>query len=767
MIRPETPRTISRPSFQYPLPRPSLLWLVLTCIALLLLQAGAIAAEPTHLRRTWQGIPGIEKTPGGRVFVAWFSGGRLEPSVENTIFLCQSDDQGQTFTEPVPMAGPRGSARAFDPTLWICPDGRLWLIFNRGDKEHSEHGVYARTCSDPDAKTPVWSEEFRVGYELAPVSFRMNKPVVLHTGEWVMPVTHAEQPVHDWFAGPAQRQGVGLSLNRGRTWELRGSIEAPHWALECMVTERLDHRLWMLIRTGGGVLWESESFDRGQTWSEGRPTQIANPGSRFFLRRLASGNLLLVNHHHFKGRSHLTAQLSTDDGATWNEGLLLDERSGVSYPDGVQDRDGLIWIVYDRDRNGSGEILLANFREEDVAAGKDVSHAVRLKRLVDHVEPLSAKNADRKLLPADWDPKAAADRVLAGLTTVTAPEVKGAHDAEMAIVKDRAYIVAEVNDEKPGEAANWPNIYAALSIVNLKTREVEKVIPFARSGQAYENETLPPGACFVPRILQKDAKTLRCYFASEDPGKRQSQTWFLDFDLEKAAFENRIHRAQIKTSEGTFNLQPTYFYADAAKAGFTRPAQDFGLYLFDSFKVFDGRTYIALNNYPIGQNGLAVLNPALDTFEVLGQYNEPGTVKLTESAVNRLPDGTWMAICRQEGGNGTYYFSTSRDGRTWTTGAPNPAIPHGASSKPTFDRFSGIYYLGWQESTRINGVGRSVFNVDVSADGKIWERKYRFETDKSFQYPVFRAHQHQIWVAVTQGDHDPSRKERIVFGLLE
>jgi hypothetical protein len=116
----------------------------------------------------------------------------------------------------------------------------------------------------------------------------------------------------------------------------------------------------MLIRTEK-LLWESHSSDKGRTWTSGRPTSIATPHSRFFLRRLSSGNLLLVNHYKFTGRSHLTAQLSTDDGATWNDGLLLDERSGVSYPDGVQDKDGLIWITYDRDRGGAGEILLAKF----------------------------------------------------------------------------------------------------------------------------------------------------------------------------------------------------------------------------------------------------------------------------------------------------------------------------------------------------------------------------------------------------------------------
>ncbi|MEI7728538.1 MAG: DUF4440 domain-containing protein [Verrucomicrobiota bacterium] len=365
------------------------------------------------------------------------------------------------------------------------------------------------------------------------------------------------------------------------------------------------------------------------------------------------------------------------------------------------------------------------------------------------------------------NPKQAADRVLAGLFKVTAPEVKGAHDAEFACVGDRAYIVAEVNDEKASESAGWPIIYSALSIVDLKTLAVVKTLPFAKSGQAFENETLPTGACFVPRIIQKDARTVRCYFASEAPTKRQSQTWFLDFNIERMEFEKQIHRAKLKTDAGVFDLQPQYFHADTAAHGFKRPAKDFGLYLFDSFKTFDGKTYVALNNYPGGQNALAMANEALDTFEIVGHYNEPFDLNLTESAVNRLPDGTWMAICRQEGGNRNYTFTTSKDGKTWSRGEHRDFVPNGSSSKPTFDKFRGVYYLGWQESTRINGVGRSVFNLDISRDGKTWERKYRFETGKSFQYPTFHEHHGSIWLAVTQGDTDSSRKERIMFGKLE
>ena len=50
----------------------------------------------------------------------------------------------------------------------------------------------------------------------------------------------------------------------------------------------------------------------------------------------------------------------------------------------------------------------------------------------------------------------------------------------------------------------------------------------------------------------------------------------------------------------------------------------------------------------------------------------------------------------------------------------------------------------------------------VSRDGETWERKYRFETPETFQYPTFREHRGAVWLCVTQG-----RKERIMFGKLE
>ncbi|TWT67560.1 sialidase family protein [Allorhodopirellula solitaria] len=376
---------------------------------------------------------------------------------------------------------------------------------------------------------------------------------------------------------------------------------------------------------------------------------------------------------------------------------------------------------------------------------------------------VSAVAKSPPLIPARWDAALAGDQVINGLVRVSAPQVQGAHDAEFVCVGDHAYIVEHDNDVQPGHSAGQ-RMYCVLSIVNLTSLEVEETIAFAKTEQVFENVTLPAGACFVPRILKLDDQTLRCYFASENGSRREAQTWYRDFDLRSGAFEGDIHKMKLKTAAGVFDMQPQYFHADAEAQGFSKPAKAFGLYLFDSFKEFAGKTYVAINNWPGKQNALAVLNEDRDTVEVIGHFNEPQSQQLSEAAVNRLPDGTWMAICRNDGGN--YHFTTSSNGVQWSVAKEMPFVKKGLNSKPTFDKFDGVYYLGWQENTRINGCRRSVFNVDISRDCVTWERKYRFETPESFQYPTFHEHDGAIWLSVSQSDHGGST-DRIMFGKLE
>ena len=61
---------------------------------------------------------------------------------------------------------------------------------------------------------------------------------------------------------------------------------------------------------------------------------------------------------------------------------MLDERTGVSYPDGFQAPDGAIYIIYDHNRAADREILLARFTEADILAGKFASPQARPRQLV-------------------------------------------------------------------------------------------------------------------------------------------------------------------------------------------------------------------------------------------------------------------------------------------------------------------------------------------------------------------------------------------------
>lgn len=93
------------------------------------------------------------------------------------------------------------------------------------------------------------------------------------------------------------------------------------------------------------------------------------------------------------------------------------------------------------------------------------------------------------LLSTDRDPKQAGDRVLASLSNVCLPGVKGAHDSDFVIIGGKAYIIYMANDIRPGEAASWPFVYDALSIVDVQTGEVELTETSAPEGAHYVRAT--------------------------------------------------------------------------------------------------------------------------------------------------------------------------------------------------------------------------------------------------------------------------------------
>ncbi len=333
-------------------------------------------ADHAVLSRAFQGIPSLAIAPNGRLWATWYAGKTPAEDENNYVVVATSGDNGASWKE-LHIIDPDGDGpvRAYDPEVWIDPTGKLWSFWAQTIGHNGTiAGVWSMTTSNPDAAKPTWSKPQRLTDGVM-----MCKPTVLSTGEWILPAS-------TWRETDDSARLI-VSRDSGKTWDLEGACNIPVDVRifdEHMIIERKDGSLWMLVRVKYGI-GQSVSQDRGKTWSPLVPSGIEHPTARFFIRRLQSGNLLLVKHGPITvrtGRSHLTAYLSKDDGKTWQGGLLLDKREGVSYPDGQQDKNGVIHIIYDYSRKDQREILLVRFREEDIIAGMPDSPTVQLRTRV-------------------------------------------------------------------------------------------------------------------------------------------------------------------------------------------------------------------------------------------------------------------------------------------------------------------------------------------------------------------------------------------------
>jgi predicted neuraminidase len=315
------------------------------------------------------------------------------------VVLATSSDDGRNWSEPKLVIDPPGNVTAGNSALWHDASGRLWLFWTQSYLGNDgRHGVWAIISEDPDDENPTWSHPLRLADGMA-----LNKATVLSNGDWVLPIavslTSCVLPnLNDTFGlrltpsvveslchdlGGRKGTSVYRSVDHGRTWEWFGQAVIPDVCCEHMIVERRDRSLWMPARTFYGI-GQSVSTDGGKTWGQSGPSGIRHPVTRFFLRRLKSGRLLLVRHNPPEQltRSHLTAYLSNDDGGSWSGALLLDGRNSVAYPDGVEAANGTIYVIYDRGRNTDREILMATFTEDDVKQGKCVTAECRLQMLV-------------------------------------------------------------------------------------------------------------------------------------------------------------------------------------------------------------------------------------------------------------------------------------------------------------------------------------------------------------------------------------------------
>lgn len=356
-----------------------------------------IAPSPSHAPETrkHQGIPSVAVSKvNGRMWCTYYADPLGGENHLNYCILATSADDGKSWKE-VLVADPDGDGlkRAFDPEVWVAPDGKLrWTWTERTldpaktDLKNAWNG-YTNVGSDTLHVAELDAEnEPTAPYPPVRALMRgvmMCKPTVVKSGDWVFPLC-------EWSGAPSSKF---YATRDGRTFRYLGGITLPKdWRQfdEQQMVELSDGRWWALVRTSFG-LCESYSSDQGVTWSEPVRSRLGHPNSRLFIAKLPNGKLLLVKHGKIgeepeggkrKVRKNLRAFVSSDDGRTWEGGLLLDARPGIAYPDGDVGTNGVITVVYDHNRMDEKEILLAQFTEADACSASDSSHRVELQHPV-------------------------------------------------------------------------------------------------------------------------------------------------------------------------------------------------------------------------------------------------------------------------------------------------------------------------------------------------------------------------------------------------
>ena len=94
-----------------------------------------------------------ERTPGGRLWAGWYSGGPKEPDeTQLTTSLPAAMMMARTGCEPVLIIDsiPEKLLRAIDIQLWTDPGGKLWVFWTetRDSVEKDENGRCLEYCDD-------------------------------------------------------------------------------------------------------------------------------------------------------------------------------------------------------------------------------------------------------------------------------------------------------------------------------------------------------------------------------------------------------------------------------------------------------------------------------------------------------------------------------------------------------------------------------------------------------------------------------------------
>jgi len=291
----------------------------------------------------------ITELAGGTIACAWFSGSR-EGAPDAAVYL--SLYRSGQWSTPRQIATPRQTQNdtlrfvriVGNPVLSADTKGslRLWYVTSIGGWSAS---AINHMVSIDNGET--WSKAGRL--VTAPF-FNMSTlvrmpPLLLAGGQFLLPTYH-ELATHHGEATRLASDGITV-LGKNRLPSDRPLLQPS------IVSLPEKGELLALLRKGGrapGLIGADVFLDSESKWTARNPPPIPNPNSSIALLRLNDGRLLLACNPSAAGRYMLCLWMSVDGGSTWREALQVEKSENTgdefSYPALLQDREGLIHLVY-------------------------------------------------------------------------------------------------------------------------------------------------------------------------------------------------------------------------------------------------------------------------------------------------------------------------------------------------------------------------------------------------------------------------------------
>ncbi|MCA9735800.1 MAG: exo-alpha-sialidase [Deferribacteres bacterium] len=145
---------------------------------------------------------------------------------------------------------------------------------------------------------------------------------------------------------------VAISDDNGQTWFPSAPIVGKG-NVQPVILRKKSGALVAYMRDNGdppGRIMVSHSDDDGLNWTPATDTDIPNPGASVTGLVLRDGSWCLVYNNTENGRNNLTIAFSVDDGANWQQKIVLEEaekgKGSFAYPAMIQAANGRIHLSY-------------------------------------------------------------------------------------------------------------------------------------------------------------------------------------------------------------------------------------------------------------------------------------------------------------------------------------------------------------------------------------------------------------------------------------